>query len=67
MGELGITEIELCWTRGMGPCWDFQFAARSDGRYSYEGHCHVDPLGKRSGRFPDFLLARLAVDLGCRR
>ena len=24
MGELGITEIELCWTRGMGPCWDFR-------------------------------------------
>jgi hypothetical protein len=38
----------------------FRFTARSDGRYSYEGRDHVEPLGERTARFPEYLFDRLA-------
>jgi hypothetical protein len=55
-----IDEISLDRGPCLGACSVFRFTATRQGRYSYEGRSHVEPLGARSGRFPDHLFARLA-------
>jgi hypothetical protein len=55
-----ITEISLDRGPCFGTCPVFHFTASHQGRYNYEGHSHVEPLGARAGRFPDYLFARLA-------
>lgn len=58
--EKVIIEIVLERFLGFGPCPDFQFTARADETYDYDGRRHVEPLGKKSGKFPDYLFARLS-------
>jgi hypothetical protein len=58
--EIGISEIVLERFRGFGPSPDFQFTARSNETYDYDGRWHVELLGKKSGKFPDYLFERLA-------
>jgi hypothetical protein len=55
-----ITEISLDRGQCLGTCPVFRFTASRQGRYSYEGHRHVELLGLRSGRFPVYLFERLA-------
>jgi hypothetical protein len=53
---------ELTLTRGpcFGACPVFRFKATGHGKYSYDGGSYAEPQGQRSGRFPDYLFARLA-------
>ena len=60
MSVLGITEIELSRGQCLGTCPVFDVTLTAAGRYRYEGHRHVEPLGERSGVLPQFLFARLA-------
>jgi hypothetical protein len=59
MDGSGISEIGIERFAGFGPSPSFSFTARVDGRYNYEGRRYIEPLGERSGRFPEWLFARL--------
>lgn len=61
VGDLGVTEIELYKFSGSRwNCPNFRYTVHSNGQYIYEGRRDVEPLGVKSGRFCDHLLARLA-------
>lgn len=53
---------ELSLERGpcLGTCPVFRFTASRKYGYTYNGRWHVEPLGERVGRFPDYLFDRLA-------
>lgn len=60
MSPADIIEIRLYRGPCFGTCPVFDFTASRHAGYRYDGHRHVDPLGKRSGGFPGFLFNRLA-------
>ena len=59
MNGPGITEIELDCGPCFGTCPVFRVTLSSAGTYHYEGRHYVEPLGERSGRFPEWLFARV--------
>lgn len=61
MDPATITEITLDRGACFGTCPVFRFTASRHAGYSYEGHGHVEPLGKRSGRLYGAWLDRLAA------
>lgn len=55
--------LEFTLYRGpcLGECPVFEFIARRDGTYSFNGKRYIEPLGVQNGQFYEFLFDRLAA------
>ncbi len=60
MDPSNIYEVGLVRGPCFGRCPIFRFTASRQYGYAYDGEGYVEPLGRRAGRFPDYLFDRLA-------